>query len=152
MNPSRHEKELARLQALCAALREGDGLDPRFEKKGGASRKDFDRKTYQLASQIGRTLDYVLSGEIQDDELRRLQVKQVIPMQGGRFLVCLAAFDEQPLADHNELLRKLVALKKQLRWEVAQAIHRRKTPELEFRIDSSPMPPAGAAEDRSGDA
>ncbi len=136
MNPSKHAKDLARLQTLCAALRAGDGLDPRLEKKGGASRKDFDRKTYQLASQIGRTIDYVLSGETEDDDLRRLQVQQVIPMQGGRFLVCLSAFDNQPIAGQDTLLRKLMAIKKQLRWEVAQSIHRRKTPELEFRIDA----------------
>lgn len=136
MNPSKHAKDLARLKTLCASLRAGDGLDPRFEKRGGTSRRDFDRKTYQLAAQIGRTIDYVLSGDIEDDDLRRLQVQQVIPMQGGRFLVCLSPFDNQPIAEQDTLLRKLMAVKKQLRWEVAQSIHRRKTPELEFRVDT----------------
>jgi ribosome-binding factor A len=114
----------------CADIGPEDGADPRdfFKKPAG---KVANRKALQLCGQIARTLSLVL-WECGDDVLRELIVERVQPAPtSARLLVTLSSprnADEELAMQHVERAAGL------LRREVAAAIHRRKTPELTFRV------------------
>lgn len=104
-----------------------------------------DRKTLQMCSQVQRTLDQVLSGELGDDRLRDLYVSQVVPAPDAHCLMVSVsplgfAKDFQP----QVVLARLAECTGRLRSELARAINRKKTPELMFRVvlaDDLPPPP-----------
>jgi ribosome-binding factor A len=92
-----------------------------------------DRKTLQLCAQIQRTLDYVLSGEMDDDVLRGLMVQQVRPAPDAtRLLVTVMPLDDDVSAE--TILHKLAISSGRLRTEIARSINRRKTPQLSFEV------------------
>ncbi|MCA8998063.1 MAG: ribosome-binding factor A [Planctomycetaceae bacterium] len=123
------------LRSLCAEWHEGDGVDPREDMRPGRRRTKLDRKTQQLSRQIQRTLDQVLSGEVADEFLNGLRVVSMVPIAGGsRFLVTLESDRPIEQVSVSEIEKRLDGWKGTLRREVARSIHRRKTPELEFRI------------------
>jgi ribosome-binding factor A len=94
-----------------------------------------DRKTLQLCGQIADTLNYVLSGELDDDLLRNLYVESVRPApDASRLLVSVAPLDAADAARADQILQKLLIHAPRIRSEVAQSIHRRKTPELSFVV------------------
>jgi ribosome-binding factor A len=109
---------------------------------GGADSQEFfspeqsrrpHRKTLQLCSQIQRTLDYVLSGEMDDDVLRGLMVQQVRPApDASRLLVTVMPLDEG--VSTEIILRRLAMASGRLRAEIARSINRRKTPQLSFEV------------------
>jgi len=95
----------------------------------------IDRKTLQLCGQIADTLNYVLSGELDDDLLRNLYVESVRPApDASRLLVSVAPLDAKDADRADQILQKLVIHTPRIRSEVAQSIHRRKTPELSFVV------------------
>jgi ribosome-binding factor A len=110
----------------------GDGLDPRFDRPDGPARVN-NRKALQLCSQIARTLALVLN-DTSDTILQNLLVESVVPYPTSvRLLVTVApvvreGVDESRIAEHLEANRA------RLRCEVASAVHRRKVPDLCFRI------------------
>jgi ribosome-binding factor A len=118
------------LLSFCAAVGPEDGGDPRdfFKKPAGPV---TNRKALQLCGQIMRTLSLVL-GECGDDVLREMAVESVQPApNSARLLVTLSppnGVDEATALGHIDKASGL------LRREVAAAIHRRKTPELTFRV------------------
>jgi ribosome-binding factor A len=94
-----------------------------------------DRKTLQLCGQIADTLNYVLSGELDDDLLRNLYVESVRPApDASRLLVSVAPLDVADANRADQILQKLLIYAPRIRSEVAQSIHRRKTPELSFVV------------------
>jgi ribosome-binding factor A len=94
-----------------------------------------DRKTLQLCGQIADTLNYVLSGELDDDLLRNLYVESVRPApDASRLLVSVAPLDAADVNRADQILQKLHIYAPRIRTEVAQSIHRRKTPELSFVV------------------
>jgi ribosome-binding factor A len=94
-----------------------------------------DRKTLQLCGQIADTLNYVLSGELGDDLLRNLYVESVRPApDASRLLVSVAPLDAADANRADQILQKLLIYAPRIRSEVAQSIHRRKTPELSFVV------------------
>lgn len=94
-----------------------------------------DRKTLQLCGQIADTLNYVLSGELGDDLLRNLYVESVRPApDASRLLVSVAPLDAADAERADQILQKLHIYAPRIRSEVAQSIHRRKTPELSFVV------------------
>jgi ribosome-binding factor A len=120
-------------QALCSELGPGDGIDPR-EVLRQAARKKGGRKTHQLCGQVAEALNYALAAVCNDDVLRELGVVTVQPAPDeARLLVTLGptlpgVFDPaQVMAHVHKALGKL-------RSEVAAAIHRKKVPELTFRV------------------
>ena len=103
-----------------------------------------DRKTLQMCSQVQRTLDQVLSGELGDDRLRDLYVSRVVPAPDAHCLMVSVsplgfAKDFQP----QVVLARLAEHTGRLRSELARAINRKKTPELMFRVvlEDEPPPP-----------
>jgi ribosome-binding factor A len=100
-----------------------------------------DRKTLQLCGQIADTLNYVLSGELGDDLLRNLYVESVRPAPDAtRLLVSVAPLDAADVERADQILQKLHIHAPRIRSEVAQSIHRRKTPELSFVVVQPTQP------------
>lgn len=89
-----------------------------------------DRKTLQLCRQIERALTFALS-ESASDLLLDLQLEGVIPLQGaGHLLVRVSTRHDKAI----EVLQALQADTPRLRTAAAEAITRRKAPELSFQI------------------
>jgi ribosome-binding factor A len=117
---------------LSADTAPDDGLDPRYDRRGG--RPVGKRKALQLCREVERTLSAVLAGECGDDLLRDLVVLSVVPApNAGRLLVTLA-LPASAGVTVEEALRRLLRAAGRLRNEVAAAVHRRKAPELVFRV------------------
>lgn len=94
-----------------------------------ARTKPHDRKTLQLARQVQRALSFALS-ETGDDLLLTAYVEDVQPAPGAGHLLVSVRGDGDPLA----LLNALLANTGKLRQAVAEAITRRKAPELAFQV------------------
>src|SRR5688572_9760203 len=100
-----------------------DGVDPREFFKPDQHRRPH-RKTLQLCSQVQRTLEYVLSGEMDDDVLRGLMVQEVRPAPDAtRLLVTVIPLDDGVPAE--TILRRLAISSGRLRTEIARSINRR---------------------------
>jgi len=109
--------------------------DRRGRSERGFRPQRIDRKTLQLCGQIADTLNYVLSGELDDDVLRNLYVESVRPApDASRLLVSVAPLDAADANRADQILQKLLIHTPRIRSEVAQSIHRRKTPELSFVV------------------
>lgn len=107
-------------------------VDPHDPYQSEQTRRPH-RKTLQLCSQIQRTLEYVLSGEMDDDVLRGLMVQEVRPApDASRLLVTVIPLDEGVSAE--TILHKLAIASRRLRTEIARSINRRKTPQLTFEV------------------
>jgi ribosome-binding factor A len=122
------------LHTACELIGPEDGIDPRLDRPA-APAKVSNRKALQLCGQVQRTLATVLSGESGDDVLRDLLVESVVPFPTTvRLLVtvCRAATDSAVAED--DVLRRLDAARGRLRCEIARAVHRRKIPDLLFRV------------------
>lgn len=95
-----------------------------------------DRKTLQLCSQVADTLNYVLSGECDDELLQNLQVMSVVPAPNATQLLVTV----YPLAgtetafDASDVRRRLMNAVGRLRSEVAASITRKKAPRLLFQV------------------
>jgi ribosome-binding factor A len=121
------------LSALCAEPGPEDGIDPRDELRVMA-RKRGGRKTQQLCGQVAEALNYALSGACNDDVLRVLGVVAVQPAPDeARLLVSVAPLVPGP-CDPGEVMVHLHRAHAKLRTEVAAGIHRKKVPELTFRV------------------
>lgn len=112
----------------------------RHHRRRGGSGGSFrpqrtDRKTLQLCGQIRDTLNYVLTGELDDDLMRNLYVENVQPApDASRLLVSVAPLDASDVERTDQILQKLLIHTPRIRSEVARSIHRRKTPELSFVV------------------
>lgn len=92
-------------------------------------------KTLQLCRQVERTLHQVLSGECDDDVLRNLMVAGVQPLRGtSQLLVLVQAFDPLGAPPVADILMHLELSRGRLRTAVAEAITRRKAPDLLFQV------------------
>ena len=89
-----------------------------------------DRKALQLARQVREALTWVLGSATGDDRLAACSVEAVEPLPGGnRLLVKVGVPPDLPA---SEVSQQLAAAAPALRVEVAQAITRRKVPELVY--------------------
>lgn len=122
----------AELEACCSAPGPDDGLDPRYQKRGPSGRP-LGRKTLQLCGQVARTLSAVLA-ESGDEVLRDLVMDSVTPVGGGRLLVTLALAASAAPGAAGLAVTRLEHAHGRLRSEVAAAVHRRRAPDLVFRV------------------
>lgn len=100
-----------------------------------ATSPKIDRKALQLCKQIQRELSLILSGELDDDRVRDLMVMSVSPFPHTNLL--LVTLQTGQICTQDELLTLDSALthhKPLIRSEIAAAIHRKKTPDLCFRV------------------
>ena len=87
-----------------------------------------DRKALQLARQVREALMWVLGSATGDDRLAACSIEAVEPLPGGNRL--LVKVGVPPGVPASEVSQRLSAAAPTLRTEVAQAITRRKVPEL----------------------
>jgi ribosome-binding factor A len=122
------------LLAACESIGPEDGVDPRLSRRA-APAKVANRKALQLCGQVQRTLALVLSGESGDDVLRDLLVESVVPFPtSGRLLVTVYSATVEPAVPDAEILGRLERARGRLRCEIAAVVHRRKIPDLVFRL------------------
>lgn len=98
------------------------------EEHPGA-RKRHDRKTLQLCRQVQRALSFALS-ETGDEELLTAYVDDVQPAPDAGHLLVSVHGDGDPI----KLMQALYANTGRLRSAVAEAITRRKAPELAWQV------------------
>jgi ribosome-binding factor A len=90
------------------------------------------RKDLQLCSQVQDALYWVLGSAAGDETLAYLQVLSVEPMpDASRLLVTVSSPPDMSL---EMAAIRLHEATKAIRAEVAASIHRRKAPELTFRV------------------
>ena len=119
------------MKQLCGLLGPDDGVDPRDERRA-PRRRGEDRKTLQLCAAVGRVVDSVLSGECGDTRLSACCVADVIPAPNERRLRVIVRPPDGE--DPAEVLDTLSRAAGRIRGEVSRAIHRKRTPELQFAL------------------
>jgi ribosome-binding factor A len=121
------------LQSACAEPGPDDGLDPRLDPPK-ESKKVPNRKALQLCGQVARTLAGVFA-ECGDDVLRELVVESVVPApNASRLLVTVYLGPGAEEVATPTVEERLAHARGRLRSEVARAIHRRRAPDLTFRV------------------
>lgn len=135
--PSRESEEMGsrklndrELRSFCTDVGAEDGCDPRLDRREGVG-KVPNRKALQLCAQVERTLAGVLA-DCGEDLLRDLLIESVIPApNASRLLVTVRpAVPIEPAV----VLERLEHARAKLRTEVVAAIHRRRAPDLLFRV------------------
>ncbi len=134
----RKKPSIRKLLLSCDAVGPEDGVDPRYEFRGGS--KVSNRKALQLCGQVAEVLHSLFAGECGDDVLRDLLVESVVPAPNtSRLLVTVRQCTSATATAPEEVLARLAVAQGLLRSEVAAAIHRRKAPELTFRLIDAPQ-------------
>jgi len=96
-----------------------------------------DRKTLQLCRQVERALHLAFADAYQDEILQQVAVTSVAPAPDSRHLAVLVEpVDPKSTLTAEEVLPTLFAASPYLRNEIANAINRRKTPELSYQFRS----------------
>jgi ribosome-binding factor A len=129
-------KKLLRKELLssCHEIGPEDGIDPKIYFRKNSERK-VNRKSLQLCSEVFKALGRTLAWEMGDDLLNRLLVEAVVPAPDSSHLLVTVSLPAPASAGHVEqTLERLRRSSGKLRAEVAAAIHRRRVPELSFRI------------------
>ncbi|WP_152049426.1 ribosome-binding factor A [Tautonia marina] len=124
--------------------RPSDGLvDPRdvFAPGSGRSGPRNSRKAMQLCSQVQRTVEQVILGDLDDEVLRNLCVLAVEPAPDeSRLLVTVGPFASNVEINPIQVMEHLGAASAHIRTEVAAAITRRKVPTLVYQVAQPPGP------------
>lgn len=115
----------------CDAVGPDDLIDPKLLFRPSPQRRD-DRSVRRLCSQVREALTYALAGTCRDDVLQSLYVSDVEPAPDvSRLAVTLIASDPTQAAAARDRIGLVTTL---LREEVAASVHRRRAPELVFRV------------------
>ena len=117
------------VRAFCAEVFEDDGVNPSEDKRRGTNRNRRDRKLDQLCRQVEHALQIVFpTVRVPCDAC----ISSVVPApNAGRLRVMIGV---PANCDHAPVTEELERCKGYLRTEVAQAISRRRAPELVFSI------------------
>jgi len=106
------------------------------------------RKLDQLSRQVEERLALVLGGEVDDPHVSALTLLGVEPEPGSGHLVVVLALPVGAGAGEAQIvMRRLEALRSYLRSEIAGAIHRKRTPNLVFRVVPAPRRPGDEDEE-----
>ena len=120
----------------CDALGPDDLIDPKLLFRPSPQRRS-DRSTRRLCSQVREALMYALAGSCRDEVLQSLYVADVEPAPDASRLAVTLEVAEAALVDTalvDGVHARLALVAGLLRAEVAASIHRRRTPELVFRV------------------
>ena len=125
------------LTAHCGHIGVDDCIDPSEYFQSSRSQSKENKKSLQLCRQVACCLNLVL-GDCDDPVMQLMSVIDVIPApDSSRLLVTLAA-DCQPIDfDHDHVLARATLQLPRLRNEIAQAIHRKRVPNLTLRLDAA---------------
>ena len=100
-----------------------------------AAAEAVDPRSLAVCAQARRALEFALGGECRDEALSDLVVVEVLPDPTVRRLrVWLRGPSDMDEADRDHVLARLAAARGFLRAQVADAIHRKRTPELAFEL------------------
>ncbi len=124
-------------------------MNSKKQTKRPANAPRASRKDLQLCKQVQRCLQLTL-GDFGDEVLSGLIVEAVVPAPNAAQLLVMV----QPLLPSDsvttgETLKRLHARVGQLRNEIARAINRKKTPQLIFQVNATPLT---AVEDSTTDS
>ena len=125
------------IKSVVTELREGDGIDPKEEKKrclahGSNDRRDFLAR--RLASQIRDILNLAIL-QYGDPLLASFVVGTVEPSAaGGNFVVQLYSVNHSDDYDPSQVNAIFNEIKPRLRAEVAKSVNRKKTPDFKFDV------------------
>jgi ribosome-binding factor A len=119
----------------CSEVGPDDGADPRtFFRK--TSEKKLNRKALQLCSEVAKSLRSSLAWELGDDLLSELLVESVVPAPDStRVLVTVSLLAPAGTIQPADVLERLRQFTGRLRAQVGAAIHRRRVPELSYRVE-----------------
>ena len=124
-------------EPLANSVGPEDGIDPRYLPRDDGRRSGPGRKSLQLCEQVAQTLSLVLASEFDDEVLRDLTVSEVVPApDASHLLVTLTLSPSAEAHGIAEVLARLEAHSVRLRAEIASAIHRRRVPQLTYRLMS----------------
>lgn len=127
------KSSISPIPSLCSERGPEDGIDPRDLPRATAREKGG-RKTHQLCAQVAEALQFALGGACNDDVLRDMGVVAVQPAPDeSRLLVILAPTLSGP-CDPDQVMAHVHAAKAKLKAEVAASVHRKKVPDLTFRV------------------
>lgn len=121
------------IRNLCSEPSADDGSDPREWLRRSCGGRGG-RKTRQLCRQVERTLNFVLAGECDDDLLRDFAVIAVEPAPDAERLLVTVSPNLAGSYNLPEVLEHFQAAMGMLRSLVAASIHRKRAPELSFRV------------------
>lgn len=122
--------------SMIGSVREGDGVDPRLERlakgrSGGRRKPDYGAE--RLAHQIRDCLQF--STALSDVGLEQFAFVGVEPgARNGQFMIEVASVDPTAAYDPLEVERLLATCRGRVRAEVAEGVHRRKAPDIAFRV------------------
>jgi ribosome-binding factor A len=119
------------MPALATDLGPEDGIDPRTLPRHPG--RVSNRKALQLCRQVEHALGLFL-GDCGDVVLRDLLVQSVVPAPDSSRLLVTLSYSGPEAVELSDVLTRLQGAHGLLRSEVAAAIHRRKTPDLTFRV------------------
>jgi ribosome-binding factor A len=118
------------LLSACDEPSTEDGRDPRFDRREGSG-KVPNRKALQVCAQVERTLSGVFV-ELGDEVLRDLLIDSVTPAPNAARL--LVTVRKPPGINTDAVLEHLQRAHGKLRAEAVAALHRRRAPDLLFRV------------------
>ena len=118
----------------CDVVGPDDLIDPKLLFRPSPHRRG-DRGARRLCSQVRESLTFALAGSCRDDVLQSLYVADVEPAPDAARLAVTLVVSDPALAETARARLALVAAL--LRSEVAASIHRRRAPELVFRVASA---------------
>ena len=125
------------LADVAAELGPDDLQDPKaFHDRRVSARHSghVSRKGLQLCGQVQDALIAILPG-LADEVLRDVTVVSVEPAPNtGRLMVTVAVPRPADVSDRTTVADRLAAAAGHLRTEVAAVVHRRRAPELTFRL------------------
>lgn len=114
------------------------------------ARKKGGRKAHQLCSQVGQALNYAFTAVCDDDVLRDLLVVAIQPAPDETRLLVSVGSALGTRCDPSRVMSHLAQAQGKLRAEIAASIHRKKVPELAFRIVNETPASSTVTEAKSG--
>jgi ribosome-binding factor A len=113
-----------------------DGVPVRSDSSGRWSRSGSDRKTHQLCAQVRRALELTLIGLCEDPILQDVLIHDVrpAPRSGGDGARLLVSFQCPDGVSPEVVLERIEASRALWRSEIAQAISRRRLPEIGWDV------------------
>ena len=108
--------------------------DELFGESRSSRKRATAHKDQQLCEQVFQILAYVMP-DLRDEGLRTLAVESVtMGVDASRLLVTVIPEGAPSPAEVEDLLERLARSRGLLRSEIASGIHRKRTPELMFRV------------------
>ena len=129
---SKRKEILRTLATLCDEPRPGDGQDPRYDRKRQRN-ANGERKTWQLCKQIAIAVQLAL-GNSADERLRELLLVHVTPAPDASHLLLLVQPNSAVSSSEEEMNEALENARGYLRTAAAEAITRKRTPNLTMRF------------------